>query len=188
MFILYMASSEQNFEKPKSRKTIIAVCGVLLALLTIGGCMFFYSRNNSDTLDDTEIECYSVKLVKCANNGDADAQCRLGLCYLTGIGVSQDYNEAVRWFKKSAEQGNKDALCNLGRCYFWGMGVSQDYNEAVRWFKKSAEQGNAEAQCNLGYCYFKGFGVSQDHNEAVRWLKKSAEQGNENAIDFLRQV
>lgn len=120
-----------------------------------------------------------------ANNGDAYAQYALGVCYANGIGVSQDYSQAVYWFKKSSEQGNADAQRNLGICYKKGIGVSQDYSQAVHWLKKSAEQGNAQAQANLGCCYTDGTGVSQDYSQAAYWLKKSAEQGNADAQVLL---
>ena len=49
--------------------------------------------------------------------GNADAQNSLGDCYYNGIGVEQDYAEAVKWYRKSAEQGHLVAQDNLGFCY-----------------------------------------------------------------------
>ena len=68
-----------------------------------------------------------------AINGDANAQCNLGVCYYNGQCVSQDFAEAAKWFSKSASQGNLYAQCNLGMCYYNGRGVSQDYSEAAKW-------------------------------------------------------
>ena len=47
-----------------------------------------------------------------AINGDASAQCSLGVCYCNGEGVPQDYAEAAKWFTKSAMQKVRHA----GRC------------------------------------------------------------------------
>ena len=116
-----------------------------------------------------------------AEQGNAAAQCNLGVCYKNGQGVEKDYNKAVEWYKKSAEQGYARAECSLGYCYEYGQGVEQDYGKAVEWYKKSVEQGYAVAQCNLGYCYEYGQGVEQDYKKAVEWYKKSAEQGEETA-------
>ena len=69
--------------------------------------------------------------------------------YEYGLGVSRDYNEAVKWYRKSAEQGDADSQCNLGHMYAQGLGVQKDYYEAEKWTKKSAEQGNAQAKKNL---------------------------------------
>ena len=50
---------------------------------------------------------------KSAEQGNADAQCWLGLCYDLGKGVGQDYGEAMKWLRKAAEQGNKSAKDEL---------------------------------------------------------------------------
>lgn len=44
-----------------------------------------------------------------AQQGDADAQYNLGDCYYNGTGVTQDYEEAKKWFEKAAAQGNEAA-------------------------------------------------------------------------------
>lgn len=81
-----------------------------------------------------------------AERGDADAQFNLGLCYYNGWGVSKNYVEAARWFRKSADQGYAKAQYNLGYCYYIGNGVAKNCVEAVRWFRKAARQGHANAQ------------------------------------------
>ena len=53
-------------------------------------------------------EIYSPELVKKAEGGDAEAQSDLGACYYLGSGVTQDYREAVKWYRKSAEHGYAD--------------------------------------------------------------------------------
>ena len=47
--------------------------------------------------------------MKKAEAGDAVAQSNLGYRYYFGIGVTQDYKEAVKWYRKSAEHGYADA-------------------------------------------------------------------------------
>ena len=116
-----------------------------------------------------------------AEQGDAFAQFKLGVCYKNGQGVGKDECEAVKWYRKSAEQCHARAQCNLGFCYERGIGIDKDEEEAVKWYRKSAEQGNAIAQFNLGNCYKKGQGVEKDEEEAVKWYRKSAEQGHVSA-------
>ena len=91
--------------------------------------------------------------------------------YGKGQDVTQDYAEAVKWFRKAAEQGVAAAQFNLGIMYDNGLGVTQDYAEAVKWFRKAAEQGYAKAQYNLGVMYDNGEGVPQDDAHAYMWLK-----------------
>lgn len=49
------------------------------------------------------------KYREAAEQGDAEAQYNLGLCYYNGEGVQQDYTQAVHWWRKAAEQGNARA-------------------------------------------------------------------------------
>ena len=111
-----------------------------------------------------------------ANTGDANAQFELGENYYK----YQDYEEAVRWYRRAAEQGFAPAQENLGLCYERGQGVQKDYAEAVKWYRKAAEQGNAAAQNNYANCLYAGKGgVPQDYTEAAKWYQKAAEQGDE---------
>ena len=113
-----------------------------------------------------------------ADQGDAAAQRNLGLMYAAGLGVAQDYAEAIRWYRKAAEQGYAGAQSDLGFRYAHGQGVPQDYAEAVGWYRKAADQGDAGGQANLGFMYEKGLGVPQDHSEAVKWFRMAADQGD----------
>ena len=49
--------------------------------------------------------------------GHAQAQDNLGEAYEEGLGVHQDYVEAVQWYRKAAEQGLANAQYNLGVMY-----------------------------------------------------------------------
>ena len=84
-----------------------------------------------------------------AEQGNADAQFCLGICYKQGEGVDTDYKEAVKWLTKSAEQGNANAQFWLGNCYEYGAGVDKDEKEAVNWYTKAAAQGDASAKREL---------------------------------------
>ena len=121
------------------------------------------------------------RMRKSAEQGDADAQFNLGLCYTDGLGVAKDEKEAVRWYRQAAEQGDAKAQFNLGYCYAKGSGVTKDEKEAVRWYGQAAEQGDARAQASLGFCYEIGSGVAKDEKEAIRWYLQAAEQGDADA-------
>ncbi len=97
----------------------------------------------------------------------------------------QDYDEAIKWFRKAAERGDAKGQNVLGVMYENGQGVPQDYAEAIKWFRKAAEQGDANGQNNLGIMYENGHGVPEDYAEAVRWYRKAAEQGDANGQLFL---
>ncbi len=85
---------------------------------------------------------------KDAESGDAEAQNNLGVMYKKGLGVSEDYAEAVKWYRLAADQKYGDAQGNLGVMYHDGRGVPQDYGEAFAWFSVAAAFGDANAAKN----------------------------------------
>jgi TPR repeat protein len=106
------------------------------------------------------------------------AQRNLGIMYDFGHGVTQNYAEAMKWYRKAADQGYAMAQANLGIMYDVGHGVPQNYAEAMKWYRKAANQGNAVAQRNLGIMYEFGRGVPQNYAEAMKWYRKAADHGN----------
>ena len=114
----------------------------------------------------------------------------LGITYYNGLGVPQDYCEAMKWFRLAADHGFASAQSSLGVGYVLGRGVPQDYAEAVRWFRMAADQGDAIGQFNLGRAYYKGHGVPQDFAEAARWFRMAADQGDtaaQTALDVMNE-
>ena len=92
-----------------------------------------------------------------------------------GQGVTQDYKQAMKWYRLAANQGNADALFFLGNMYYEGKGVPQDYREAVKWHRRAAAQGEARAQLSLGIQYYGGKeGVAKDNQYAYMWLSLAA--------------
>lgn len=121
--------------------------------------------------------------LRLANQGNADAQYRVGNMYADGQGVPQDYAEAVKWYRKAADQGNADAQNALGDWYEYGWGapwgVPKDKAEAVKWYRRAAAQGNEWAQYHLATLYASGHeGVPLDHVLAYMWFNLAAANGN----------
>ena len=81
-----------------------------------------------------------------AEQGNADAQQKLGYMYVTGQGVTQDYKEAAKWFRLAAHQGNVHAHYNLGWLYWQGKGVIKNYVLSHMWFNIAAINGDQEAE------------------------------------------
>jgi len=71
---------------------------------------------------------------KAAEQGHAEAQNNLGVCYYRGEGVPQDDKEAVYWWRKAAEQGFAAAQNHLGWIYYIGEGVPKHDQTAYMWF------------------------------------------------------
>lgn len=61
-----------------------------------------------------------------AEQGHAKAQFNLGVMYDRGQGVTQDYAEASKWYRKTAEQGDaaaQDKLRHLTLCWISQKGT-----------------------------------------------------------------
>jgi hypothetical protein len=113
-------------------------------------------------------------LRKKADSGNCAAQSVLGICYLDGIDVEVNYQEAFRLLSGAAKQGASRAVVGLARMYAEGLGIPQNANEAIRLYKTVS---NAEffARIELGRIYSRGLGVPSDADEALRWYSAAAE-------------
>ena len=123
-----------------------------------------------------------------AEQGDVQAQLKLGSMYELGLGVKQDDVEAVKWYRQAAEQGHEGAQFNLGLMYETGRGVKQDDFEAVKWYRKAAENGEKRAQFNLGVRYFNGDGVRQDDEQAKEWFGKACDNGYQKGCQLYSKL
>jgi TPR repeat protein len=74
---------------------------------------------------------------------DGLAQYYLGMMYLKGQGVAQDYKEASEWFRKSSENRLPQAQYKLANLYTEGKGVPKDYEFAYLWYSTGAAHNHA---------------------------------------------
>ena len=99
---------------------------------------------------DKESKYY--QLIKKEKN-NSEYQNYIGMDYLNGNFVKQNYEEAIKWFHLAAEQENKFSQHNIGWCHYNGRGVKKNNEEALKWFHLSAEQGGKVSQYMIGLCH-----------------------------------
>jgi TPR repeat protein len=150
---------------------------LLFVLLSIGHMGLSYAdfQDGLNALDKEDYKTAFNEFLPLANQGDVDAQNKIGVLYNYGLGVIEDDEKAVQWYTKAANQGYGRAQNNLGMMYEDGEGVLKDGKQAVKWYTKAAEQGYASAQTNLA-----DYLINQDAinwSEADMWYTKAAEQG-----------
>lgn len=76
------------------------------------------------------------------------------VCSLSaGLGVPQDYGQALKYFKQSAAKQNPLGLYGLGYLYLSGKGVEQNHQTALKHFQAAAELGDRDAHFYLGAMY-----------------------------------
>ncbi|MEI6334809.1 MAG: tetratricopeptide repeat protein [Methylococcaceae bacterium] len=112
-----------------------------------------------------------------AENGDAEAELKMGLRHTSmGWGVKDD-KIAAQWFEKAAHHGLVDAQYRYGLALLDGQGVVQDYKSAFYWLEKAALQGHAQAESTLGAMYHAGIAINSDIERAYLWFNLAAAQG-----------
>lgn len=149
-------------------RTFIATFGLLVCLLAhpaVGGPL-----DDAAAADDRGDFGTSLEiLLPMAKQGNPLAQSMLGFKYQQGLGVLQDYSEALKWLSLAAGNGDAQAQAELAKMYMEGLGVPPDYTKAAKWFGEAAKQGNASAQLFLGLLYYQGLGVPKDFVRAHMW-------------------
>lgn len=124
-------------------------------------------------------QCYLAS----AQQGYAEAQCRLGLMH------AADPKLAFDWLLKAAVQGKSLAQYHVGQCYEFGTAaVPLSFAEAVKWYQAAASQGFGLAQLAIGNCYRHTKGVPEDLAEAIRWYKEAEKNGVLEAGVMIAQV
>ncbi len=129
-------------------------------------------------LGDEETRMSGLSLLReLAEDGDTRAMCDYGKLFDTpGAPVTQNGEEAFKWYLQAAEYGDDRGQFYVGESYYRGKIVEQDYVQASKWFTLSAEKGYAIAQYYLGHMYYRGNGVPIDEKEAMRWFKLSIDR------------
>ena len=137
-------------------KLTTTFCVVFLSPMLIVGCHKIHSTTSpqsSQLQQLSEENSEFVKLKRLAEQGNAEAQYKLGLTYDMGEEVDQDYKKAFELYEKSAQQGLASSQNKLGSMYRYGKGVEVNHAKATEWYWKAYEQGNEEAHYQLGTIY-----------------------------------
>ncbi len=112
--------------------------------------MFFRAIKNGNE----DVILWLQKIVK-RGRSTATAEHLLGLCYYKGIGVKEDINMALTFFRDSAKDGRF---------------------QVVEFLKKESEDLNAKAQFILAELYVKGDGVYKDKVLAYTYFKMAIDK------------
>ena len=85
---------------------------------------------------------------KAADKELTSAQHDLGVMYENGLGVKQNYIEAIKWYRKASDKGYSASQKNLINLYKNNLGTPENNTEAFEWFLKSAMNQDIMAQSN----------------------------------------
>ncbi|MFC1833195.1 tetratricopeptide repeat protein [Thermodesulfobacteriota bacterium] len=141
------------------------------------------------------------KLRRRAEEGDAEAQFRLGLKYEYGLDVVKDPEQALKWYQKSAENGSKVAQQAIARLTVKDSGqqsgtehVEDEKSETraeqseTTELKRLAQEGDPQAQYRLAKTYVDQPGRPTDFFMASEWLIRAADNVHPRAMGQLKDL
>ena len=153
-----------------------------------------YSKTNKKTkkedsslvLSKVGVDSIEIKnLIDTANDGDFDALLSLGIYYLTGTEVEQNYTIARQIFEKCSENNIPHAFFGLGLIYQYGYNVEQDLAQAYEYFVKGAELESLDCIYRKGLFLLNGLGTNLNLKEAFNCFKKGASLNDANCMFAL---
>jgi TPR repeat protein len=137
----------------------------------LGGLLILKEIEKKDNGEPYDF-AHALKLIKEASvSGDKRGHRYLGLSFNFGIGVPQDYREAINWYTKAAEAGDDKCFMELSTC----SEKLDHYFEAYKWANIAAinDKTNEASAAKQRLEVFLTGGLLADAQAASRkWLIK----------------
>jgi TPR repeat protein len=115
---------------------------------------------------------------KSANN-DPSAAVKLATLLINGIGIAQDYGQAMSLCQNAAKQNYGPAAYCVGYIYQHGLGTGVDLKEAAKWYEQGSKLRSTPAMMSLAEMYWKGEGVGVDRPQAYIYFFLARASGME---------
>jgi len=122
---------------------------------------------------------------KAAATGFAPGHFEVGTCFEQGVGVSINFDQAIRHYELAIEGGFGFAAFHLARTYSEGKSCARHMIKAVEYAKRAYLLNEPMASSLLASWYELGDGVVRDTKEAVLWYERSAAIGDSLACHRL---
>jgi len=118
----------------------------------------------------------AISLYERAADRSPWARYKLGVLYLEGNAVAQDYAKVHYWLQRAARDGNAGARNNLAVMYDRGLGVKVDHAAARDLYLAALGGGDPHAKGNLESFFAEGRGAPPGA-AALDWYRQGAEAG-----------
>lgn len=118
-----------------------------------------------------------------AKAGNNTAKFMLGYAYYKGVGVEQDYYEAVNLIREAAKADFDEAEYVFATIYINGDGIAQNYGNAVKYYRMAIAQGNVPAMMDLAKILVEGKMFPQNLVQAHILYNIASVYGARNAAD-----
>lgn len=135
------------------------------------------SDSRRQPLDLPPAQVGPISLRMAAANGNPSAEFAVAARFADGTGVSQNLDEAMRWYQRSASRGFAQSQYRVATFYERGLGVKSDIARAKIWYQRAAESGNIKAMHNLAVLSAGRTAKLPDYKTAAQWFKSASEYG-----------
>jgi len=121
-----------------------------------------------------EEEAVVAALQRKAEDGDLNAMNDLGDAHRLGTkGLTENWNQAFRWYKRSADLDDPVGISSCAACYVLGKGCEKNEARALVSWGQAAILGHELSCYQLGEAHRKGLhGLGKDEREAARWFRR----------------
>jgi len=125
------------------------------------------------------------QLISNSDKGNASASYLIGVMYLHGLYLPQDFKKAFSFFKKSAELDFRDAQVALGLMLTDGD-IPVDIDKSLYWLLKGAKNGHIVGKYNYAYLILDEVGKG-DEKLAFEYMLEAETWGYEKANFYIAQ-
>ena len=108
-----------------------------------------------------------------ADQGNADAQCALGVMYAEGKGGDQNIDKAIEYYQSAIQQGHIEAKFRFADICI----VKNNIEQAILLYKEVADLEYAPAQYDLGIRYIHGTNIEKKTKLGMELIIKAADAG-----------
>ncbi len=178
-----MRCKKCGFEwKSYGENTVCPDCATSAALTHNEQQSLWESAHEAEKIKDFALRASCF--LRLAELGDKRAQYAYAECLYSGVGVSENREEAALWYKAAARHMYPAAAYRLALC-LRGKKGRDNTNQVFFWLQVAAEFGELEAQYTLAHTYEAGDGIAPSHLHCIFWLTAAAEGGHRDAIAEL---
>lgn len=171
--------------QPHGEQLICPNCGESAAMTHTEQQALWNEANNAQKIKDYTLRanCY----LRLAEQGDRKAEYAYAECLSEGVGVAENKEEALLWYKAAAGKMHPGAAYRLAVC-LRDKRFGNNESQVLFWMRVAAEFGDTDAAYELYRMYEDGEGTAPSHRHALYWLRQSAKGGNEQALVDLASM
>lgn len=123
-----------------------------------------------------------VLLRRSAQAGNRDGMYWLGYAHQQAIGVEQNLDSALYWYRQLADMDDGRSLMQLAIAYEHGRGVQPDTALAMDYYRRAGEAGESDGYAFLGDFYRNGTSfLPADSAKAFEYYQMAADIEGDNA-------